>query len=694
MFDIMSWQIANKALKRAGWIGDKATQLTNIQDGEIVEYDSTLGKFINTEIKTKAKIWQPNKVYEQYEIVVWDNVLYWVLQNHTSHKSEIEEDVANGKIMPFAKELGLANIRLFDAVLTQQGTKLTISWTNPTAETFSKAIGYISSTVDITTMQRTDILALVGTSVEQFYSGGDVNTPVSVEYTTQTRKHYYIKIFAEHQIDVETKYSGGRYMSIHNPDIYPPEAPTAFTVVLEGAKYAKLTWTKSIATDLFTQKIVRSAGVINTPQDGTIISTLDNNAQSFIDYTVQPNTQYNYAIFAFDDAGNGYEYGKEGNWSKSTTQSFSFVPVYGFDITTGQRIGYDAVQPEDFNHIAPWSNVRRAIARIDGTINYYLSPTDSTKKIDGTNAVLDGSDGEVVVEKPAFYYNISNGQIMISEVYFNGSTLSPRTLIGFAPATLVETQLSTVVGQLPIIDKSVDEFRTLCPNGWNVMDYETLLAIRAMFLVEYGAYNSQILIGRGIVDTTEHINSGATMELGNRSGNVTVGSVSYRGIENLWGNQFQLLDGLIATDTAYYTATTGFDSFINETNTGTYTKHNITPITNHGFISKMEDLFVGKEVLGDSGNFVGDHQYGHTMGQENICAVGGRYDEGDKAGLFRNHFGLNRVDKMQEAIIDWEHIENLGVTVVSYTSDFINNIAILPKQTSAIVLEIVKVEVE
>lgn len=691
MFDIMSWQIANKALKRAGWIGDKPTQLIDIQDGEIVEYDSTLGKFINAEVKSKAKIWQPNKIYEQYEIVVWDNVLYWVLQNHISHKSEIEEDVANGKIMPFAKELGLANVRLLDAVLSNKGTTLTISWTNPTAETFNKAIGYISSTVDITTMQRADILPLVGTTVEQFYSGGEINTPVSVVYNSTTRKHYYLKVFAEHQIDVDTKYSGGRYMTVDNPDIYPPNAPSFLTVALEEAKYAKLTWTISDSIDVMSQKIIRSAGLINTPTDGTIIATLDKANNAFIDYAVSPDVTYNYAVFAFDDAGNGYETGKEGNWSKSETISFSFIPVYGFDLNTGQRIGYDNIEVEDFANIYPWSGMRRAVARLDGAILYYLDADNSTLRIDGSPAVLDGTQGEVVVEKPAFYYNIDNGRVVISRETFSGAKLSPRTLIGFSHATEKNGKLTSVTDGMPVSNKGIDEFRTLCPSGWNVMDYETLLAIRAMFLVEYGAYNSQTLIGRGVVDALEPINSGSTLSLGNKSGSVN-NAVSYRGIENLWGNQFQLLDGVIATDTAYYTAVDNFGSFVSETNIGSYTKQNLIPITTHGFISNMNDLFIGSVTNGDSGSFVGDHQYSHIVGQENICAVGGRFDEGDKAGLFRNHFGLNRVDIKQDATMDWEETADLGTGTFAYTVDFINNIATLPK-TPRSDIQILEIEV-
>jgi len=52
--------------------------------------------------------------------------------------------------------------------------------------------------------------------------------------------------------------------------------------------------------------------------------------------------------------------------------------------------------------------MRRCVMADDGTIEYYLSATDSTKKEDGTTASdLVGGDGQVMVEIPKFYYKYS-----------------------------------------------------------------------------------------------------------------------------------------------------------------------------------------------------------------------------------------------------------------------------------------------
>lgn len=65
-------------------------------------------------------------------------------------------------------------------------------------------------------------------------------------------------------------------------------------------------------------------------------------------------------------------------------------------------------------------------------INYYLDPTDSTKKADGTASVLTGADGDVMVEMPITYYKLDEdyngtGKILwlVSNTPFTGSEIHP-----------------------------------------------------------------------------------------------------------------------------------------------------------------------------------------------------------------------------------------------------------------------------
>jgi predicted heme/steroid binding protein len=73
--------------------------------------------------------------------------------------------------------------------------------------------------------------------------------------------------------------------------------------------------------------------------------------------------------------------------------------------------------------------MKRCLLRDDGTVNYYLDPTDSTKKLDGTSATLTGADGNVMVEIPRFYFRqVKNGNTttwQISDVPLAGYQLHP-----------------------------------------------------------------------------------------------------------------------------------------------------------------------------------------------------------------------------------------------------------------------------
>ncbi|MBC7107665.1 MAG: hypothetical protein H5T41_02575 [Methanomassiliicoccales archaeon] len=105
--------------------------------------------------------------------------------------------------------------------------------------------------------------------------------------------------------------------------------------------------------------------------------------------------------------------------------------------------------------------------------------------------------------------------------------------------------------------------RTLAHNrgaGWEIMDFLTASAIQLLHLIEYASFNSQNNIGSGVTAVTDDgatnmaVYTGQTKTLGNLSGAATgqthyqtgqaANSVSYRGIENFWGNIWKFIDGI------------------------------------------------------------------------------------------------------------------------------------------------------
>jgi hypothetical protein len=96
--------------------------------------------------------------------------------------------------------------------------------------------------------------------------------------------------------------------------------------------------------------------------------------------------------FIFNWNGTNYTYttaGTEWNQSADSYERTTTVGTY--------------TQP-DFDNIYPWSHVRRCTLWDNGTVNYYLNATNSSLKANGELANLTGTDGQVMVQIPKFYY--------------------------------------------------------------------------------------------------------------------------------------------------------------------------------------------------------------------------------------------------------------------------------------------------
>jgi len=73
--------------------------------------------------------------------------------------------------------------------------------------------------------------------------------------------------------------------------------------------------------------------------------------------------------------------------------------------------------------------MRRCVINNSGVVQYYLDPTNSTLKVGGGAAILNGADGQVMVEIPAFYYRYAYSGTThtweISQVPLAGFSLHP-----------------------------------------------------------------------------------------------------------------------------------------------------------------------------------------------------------------------------------------------------------------------------
>ena len=211
-------------------------------------------------------------------------------------------------------------------------------------------------------------------------------------------------------------------------------------------------------------------------------------------------------------------------------------PVWPYDYWYGVRIDFNSADPalqrigrDDLHrslHIQ--SRMRRCVINDEGVVQYYLHPTDSTLKDNGSPAKLDGTDGQVMVEIPAFYYkceqDADGATVMISEYPLPGFHYQRLQYVSAYQATIDRERNAlasvasmaeryrgcgnqqawdgtyrTALGR-PVGSVSLTNFRSyarargaygLNGAGWNCYTYEANRAIYWLFVIEYATLNSQ-----------------------------------------------------------------------------------------------------------------------------------------------------------------------------------------------------------
>ena len=240
----------------------------------------------------------------------------------------------------------------------------------------------------------------------------------------------------------------------------------------------------------------------------------------------------------------------------------------------------------DFNAYTMYGGRMRCNVADDGTINaFYGDPTYAD----------DGSNGQVMIYQPKFYYqrtplkmgNATVGKIVRHETLIISASLQPgfklhpmfKTVDGqeldyvLLPAydgSLNNNKLCSIAGAKPLSNVTLIDAETYANNrgtGWHIMNMAAESVTQMLEMIEFGTLNGQNALEAGITNITSISNyncaslTGSTAGLGNITGtaietyNDVNGSIttqtaagkraiSYRGMENPWGNIWNMLGGI------------------------------------------------------------------------------------------------------------------------------------------------------
>ena len=166
--------------------------------------------------------------------------------------------------------------------------------------------------------------------------------------------------------------------------------------------------------------------------------------------------------------------------------------------------------------------MKGCVLKDDGTVNYYLNPTDWSKKASGAASDLDGDDGQVMIEIPAHWERFETDgntrRVKISLTYKSGFMYVPTIYVGAYKAALNRTTLKlssvknttttyrggnnnatydgtdkTFLGK-PATNITKTNFRTYAQNrgpNWSMLSYTAWKKVLWLYAIEYATLNSQ-----------------------------------------------------------------------------------------------------------------------------------------------------------------------------------------------------------
>lgn len=218
------------------------------------------------------------------------------------------------------------------------------------------------------------------------------------------------------------------------------------------------------------------------------------------------------------------------------------------------------VAGSNFNKYPMYGGRMRCNVADDGTINAFYGDENYTE---------DGSNGQVMIYQPKFYYQrtiiteiadpqgrvVSKEQLLLSPnakvgfklhpLFINNNEELDYVLLPAYEGNIYDTsesvyalnndiyidinndKLSSIANVQPLIcagkNLTINNLRQLAMNrgeGWHLTNINSESALQMLFMIEFGSLNSQYSLGKGVVNTQDNeiMITGSTFNLGNNSG--------------------------------------------------------------------------------------------------------------------------------------------------------------------------------
>lgn len=292
----------------------------------------------------------------------------------------------------------------------------------------------------------------------------------------------------------------------------------------------------------------------------------------------------------------------------------------------------------DFDNIYPWSDII--------SYNYDTKGQRITAFYGDPTFDFSGNNGQVLTRIPKFWYKIwKDGgyyYYSIADNKVDGYIESQQFSVGRYTVSGSSSGVFSRSGQVPFTNYNITNARTYARNvgdRFGILDYHIFL-ISLLYIVEYADYNSQNKLGKGNISNTVALTSGGCDSLGMKSGclvNDSKHSVIYRGIEDIYGNIWQFIDGLNIKDYIAYVSYNSSDYAVDKFG-GSYKQVGYTTPNTNGWVKELgydnNNPLIGLAAVigGSESTYVTDY-YWQNPGNR-IALFGGSWGHGTFCGFW------------------------------------------------------------
>ena len=159
-----------------------------------------------------------------------------------------------------------------------------------------------------------------------------------------------------------------------------------------------------------------------------------------------------------------------------------------------------------------------------------------------------------------------------------------------------------------------------------------------LYLTEYADFDTQAMLGQGITTGSVYTAvTGSSNSLGNASSpstNTNTQFMSYRGIENWYGQIYKFIDGVNIKNREYFVNKKP-STYADDIFTGDYVTTGMTMVAANGYVKNVlqnKNGFISSEATGTNSTYIPDYQYQGTGNR--IVDFGGYASYGLYAGGF------------------------------------------------------------